>query len=79
MNDGELEAELLNHIGVLTGRHGIDSSTELIESGILDSFAILELFAFASEKFKVEFNPDDIITKNVRTVSSFADLVRQRI
>lgn len=80
MKDGKVEAELLNRIRLLTGRTDeIDGSTELIESGVLDSFAVLELLAFASEKFKVHFTPDDIVSQNLRTASSLAHLVRQRI
>jgi acyl carrier protein len=53
----------------------LTDSTELKESGILDSLSTLKLVAFLEQQFKVEFEADDLEAGNLATVASIEGLV----
>jgi len=59
----------------------LTDSTELKESGILDSMSTLKLVTFLEDLFKVEFEADDLDAGNLATVASIAALVasKQRV
>ena len=52
---------------------------ELIESGIIDSMAILNLLAFLEENFGVLLVEDELNRKNFATIQSICELVIQNI
>jgi acyl carrier protein len=53
----------------------LSDSTELKESGILDSLSTLKLITFLEEHYKVEFEADDLDAGNLSTVATIAELV----
>jgi acyl carrier protein len=53
----------------------LTDSTELKESGILDSMSTLKLVTFLEEQYKVEFEADDLDAGNLSTVANIAALV----
>lgn len=53
----------------------LTDSTELKESGILDSLSTLKLVTFLEEQYKVEFEANDLDASNLSTVASIAALV----
>ncbi len=56
-------------------RGNLTDTTELKESGILDSLSTLKLVTFLEEQYKVEFEADDLDPGNLSTVDSIAKLV----
>jgi len=54
-------------------------STELMESGILDSLATLKLVTFLESKFGIGFGGDEIDEQGLRTVTSIANLVESKL
>jgi len=56
----------------------LTDSTELKESGILDSMSTLKLITFLEDLFKVEFEADDLDAGNLATVASIAALVASK-
>lgn len=56
----------------------LTDSTELKESGILDSLSTLKLVTFLEEQFKVEFEADDLDAGNLATIESIERLVRSK-
>lgn len=56
----------------------LTDSTELKESGILDSMSTLKLVTFLEDLFKVEFEADDLDAGNLATVASIAALVASK-
>jgi acyl carrier protein len=56
----------------------LTDSTELKESGILDSMSTLKLVTFLEEQYKVEFEADDLDAGNLATVASIAELVASK-
>nr|WP_298721444.1 acyl carrier protein [uncultured Steroidobacter sp.] len=53
----------------------LTDSTELKESGILDSMSTLKLVTFLESQYQVEFEADDLDAGNLSTVASIAALV----
>lgn len=56
----------------------LTDSTELKESGILDSLSTLKLVTFLEEQYKVEFEADDLDASNLSTVTNIAALVASK-
>lgn len=56
----------------------LTDSTELKESGILDSLSTLKLVTFLEEQYKVEFEADDLDAGNLSTVATIAQLVASK-
>ena len=53
----------------------LDENTELLELGILDSFAIVELLSFIESDFGVQIGLDAVAPEKFSTISVIADLV----
>ena len=69
-------ADYLNRDPRVDGSIGPD--TELVESGRIDSLAILDLVVFVEERFGVSLTADELTPKNLASVSSLAFLVASR-
>jgi D-alanine--poly(phosphoribitol) ligase subunit 2 len=54
------------------------AETDLIEAGLLDSLALVELLAQLEESFDVSISTDDMELENFRSISSIAMFVMQR-
>ncbi len=52
--------------------------TDLVETGLLDSLALVELLAQLEETFGVSISIDDLELKNFRSISSIAGFVARR-
>tara|TARA_Y100001956_G_scaffold80071_1_gene94548 strand:+ start:181 stop:435 length:255 start_codon:yes stop_codon:yes gene_type:complete len=53
----------------------IDATTEFAASGILDSFAILNLIITLESEFEITFSIDELSDESIRTVGPLAKLV----
>ncbi len=51
----------------------------LIASGLIDSFAVVEILDFLEERFDVTFDADDLTGENFDSIATIARLVRQRV
>jgi acyl carrier protein len=56
----------------------IDDRTHLFRENILDSFGVLELFAFLEEAFHVRLEKDEIKPENVETIQAILVFLRSR-
>lgn len=66
-------AELLSGDG-----SGLDPSTDLLKTGLLDSMSIVMLTEFIGRELGVDVPPDDLTPNNLRTISSITELVMRR-
>lgn len=57
----------------------LTESTELKDSGILDSLATLKLVSFLEETFKVEFEANDLEPGNLSSIADIERLVRSKM
>ena len=51
------------------------AETDLIETGLLDSLALVELLARLEESFDVSISPDDLELENFRSIDSIARFI----
>lgn len=58
---------------------GLEPSTDLLKTGLLDSMSIVMLTEFISREIGVDVPPDDLTPANLRTISSITELVARRI
>ena len=75
VSDPACETVLLSLLDVEFGTAGIDAETELVESGHLDSLAVLELVLIIEEAFGVEMSDEDVVPEHFRSVRTIAGLV----
>ena len=52
----------------------INPDTDLIEDGILDSIAVLDLICFLEQRFKVSFPVEEFVPENFRNATAIAEL-----
>jgi acyl carrier protein len=52
--------------------------TDLLETGVLDSLAFVELLAFLEKEFQIKVELDDLEVDNFRTIRKIADFVLER-
>jgi acyl carrier protein len=53
--------------------------TDLVETGLLDSLALVELLAQLDETFGISISTDDLELENFRSIASIAGFVAQRM
>jgi len=56
----------------------LKGDTPLLESGILDSLALLRLLVFLEEELKVSVDDFEVIPENFETIDSICAYVRSR-
>ena len=56
-----------------------DESIGLIETGLIDSFDIMNLIMQLEEGFKVTINGDDLVPENFLTVSDIARMIDEKL
>ena len=67
--------------GELVSSHdlkSIDENESLLESGIIDSLAIMKLLAFIEEEFMVKISDGDLMPENFNTIASIVRLVEKQ-
>ena len=57
----------------------LESSTSLLEDGVLDSLRLMKLIQFIGERFEIELEPDEVVAENYRTLESIASLVERKL
>jgi acyl carrier protein len=59
------------------GATSLDESTALVDSGWLDSFAIVELVAFLEREFRVVLKDEDVVPANFETLGAIHRLLER--
>jgi acyl carrier protein len=55
-----------------------DDETELVDAGVMDSTAAMELVAFLETTFNIVVDEDEIIPENLNSVNYITDFVAQK-
>lgn len=63
----------------LLSEEKVDYQTELFDSGLLDSIALMELVVFIDYEFNVKIEDYEIIDRNANTVNKIVKLVNQKM
>ncbi len=57
----------------------LDRSRDLLEDGVIDSLGLMVLIDFLSERYELEFEPDEIVPENFKTLGAIATLVDDKV
>lgn len=66
---------ILSAIAEVTGQSGFRPDQDLLESGIIDSFGILQLIMALESKLGIKMGDDDLSAANFRTAERIAAMV----
>ncbi len=55
-----------------------DTTTDLIEQGILDSLLVTDLVLFTQHQFGIEWTARDIAPENLGSIERMSSLIRQK-
>jgi acyl carrier protein len=61
------------------GKAAIEAETDLIDTGILDSIAVLDLISFLEDRFQVTVPIEDFIPENFRSSAAISSLVTRLV
>jgi acyl carrier protein len=64
-------------LGSTDGFH-FDDETQLVDSGIMDSTAAMELVAFLEATFNIAIDESEIVPENLNSVNHITDFVDQK-
>ncbi len=56
----------------------IPNDLDLLQSGILDSLAVLRLVAFIEDQFDIALDPDEIDPENFKSINSMNHLIAKK-
>ena len=56
----------------------IDPDEDLLEQGLIDSLAIVQIIAHIEDSFGVSLGPNDVVPENFSTLNALAGLVESR-
>jgi acyl carrier protein len=57
----------------------LDPGASLIDEGLLDSLALLELIRFVEEEFEVDVDEEDVVPENFECLAAISAYVRARL
>lgn len=53
----------------------VEPDTDLLETGILDSFSVIQTALFIQEQFKIELDAEDLVRDNLSTLASMLTMI----
>ena len=72
----QLEAELVQFVQARGLRYAVvTSSTDLLESGLLDSLLLVDLIFHIEELYGIRFESDHVDPSNFRTIVAIVNLI----
>jgi methoxymalonate biosynthesis acyl carrier protein len=71
----ETAARLRDILAGTLGSAVSDLDTDLVQSGLLDSLALVELLVAVEQEFSITFAPDELEIERFRSVRTLAELV----
>jgi len=76
----KLEADLTEFVRSRGSRHAAATpSTDLLESGLLDSLLLVDLIFHIEEKYGVRFDSDQVIPSNFRSIEDIVSFVQNQL
>lgn len=59
----------------LARKRNVTGSTDLLESGVIDSMGVLDLVGFLQQEFAITVEDDDLTPENFRSIDSMAEFL----
>jgi acyl carrier protein len=76
--ESAIESFIVKEIMLGDNSTKIDPNESLINSGVLDSLALLRLIAFIEEQFKVTVEDSEVVPENLETINDIVAFVEQK-
>lgn len=74
----QLREYLVDHIIKDNAPEHFDDDYKLIDEGILDSLAIMNLIAWLEKHYSIEFDEGDIVLENFNSVNALLNFVQRK-
>ncbi|MGZ4969355.1 MAG: phosphopantetheine-binding protein [Methylobacter sp.] len=74
----QLREHLINHVIKDKAPDGFNDDDNLIDQGLLDSLAIMNLIAWLEKQAAIEFDEGDIVLENFSSVKALLDFVQRK-
>ncbi|MGZ5056764.1 MAG: acyl carrier protein [Methylobacter sp.] len=74
----QLREHLINHVIKDNAPDDFNDDYNLIDEGILDSLAIMNLIAWLEKQCSIEFDEGDIVLENFNSVNALLDFVQRK-
>jgi len=58
---------------------GFDDDYNLIDEGVLDSLAIINLVSYLEQQYQIEFGDNDIVPEHFSSVNTLFEFVREKL
>ena len=80
MDENQVLRQYILH-ELLNGRRDVvlTDDTDLLESGLVDSLAVVRLVAFIEERWRIKIPDLEISVANFQTIAAIAGYVRRRV
>lgn len=75
MTRDEIAERLRDILARTLGTAPPDPETDLVQSGLLDSLALVELLVAVEQEFAITFSPEELEIERFRSLGSLAELV----
>jgi acyl carrier protein len=76
--EAELRAFIGNELVAGGGQKKFGDEEDLLESGILDSMAVVQLVSHVEEQYGIEVLAGEIVAENIGSVRRIADFIRRK-
>jgi acyl carrier protein len=70
---------IVDECGQKTRLPNVNEKDSLLETGILDSLAIMKLLSFIERTFSVEIPESDLTPENFDSISTITSLIQQKL
>ncbi|WP_333878221.1 acyl carrier protein [Methylobacter sp.] len=74
----QLREHIINHYIKDKAPDGFNDDDNLIDQGLLDSLAIMNLIVWLEKQAAIEFDEGDIVLENFSSVKALLDFVRRK-
>lgn len=74
-----IQDRLVEFLQSVTGQQEINGTTELINSGVLDSLTMMDLLVFVESEFQLRLDFQDITPELFENAGTIAELIVKRL
>ena len=75
----ELQQHITDHYLKGKASTQLDDEYNLIDNGVLDSLAILNLVAHVEMTYRIEFGENDIVPEHLESIQMLADFIERKL
>ncbi len=58
---------------------GMDATTDLVETGVLDSFMLVGMLSYIEQHYGVSFGQHEIVPENFRSIARLAEVIAEKM